>query len=435
MANVAVVGAQWGDEGKGKITDMLAERADVVVRYGGGNNAGHTVIVGDKVLKLHLVPSGILYPRTRCFIGNGTVLDPSALLTEMQDLERQGLRLENLKISELAHVIMPYHKLIDQAEEEKRRHKIGTTGRGIGPAYGDKYLRYGFRVIDLLDAESFRDRLADTLARTNEVIEKLYDLPAIPFEQLATEMLAFAEQLRPYVANTSLLLHEAVQRGEKVLFEGAQGSLLDIDMGTYPFVTSSYPVAGGAAVGSGVGPNAIDRVLGISKAYTTRVGGGPFPSELLDETGDRLRAIGAEFGTTTGRPRRCGWFDAVAMRLSARANGLDALAVTKLDVLDSFEEVRIVTAYTVDSLTLSEFPHDLKVVERCRPVYETMPGWKQPTTQARSWDDLPRAAQAYLERLSELVNVPIAIVSVGGDREATIIREDLLAGSRRQVSA
>lgn len=431
MANVAVVGAQWGDEGKGKITDLLAERADVVVRYGGGNNAGHTVIVGEKVLKLHLVPSGILYPATQCYVGNGTVLDPGAMLVEMDDLKRQGLSLENLRISELAAVIMPYHKLIDQAEEEKRRHKIGTTGRGIGPAYGDKYLRHGFRMLDLLDAESFRDKLADTLERTNETLTKLYGLEPLDFEALAAEMLGYAERLRPYVANTSLLLHQAVKAGKKVLFEGAQGVLLDIDMGTYPFVTSSYPVAGGACVGSGVGPKALDRALGIAKAYTTRVGGGPFPSELLDETGERMRAIGHEYGTTTGRPRRCGWFDAVACRLAVRASGLDALAITKLDVLDSFEEVRLVTAYRADGETLTEFPHDPKILERCEPVYETMPGWRTPTTEARSWEALPENARAYLRRLSELVEAPIALVSVGPDREATMILEDLIAAPRR----
>jgi len=431
MANVAVVGAQWGDEGKGKITDLLAERADVVVRYGGGNNAGHTVIVGDKVLKLHLVPSGILYPATQCYVGNGTVLDPASMLEEMDDLKRQGLTLDNLMISELAHVIMPYHKLIDKAEEEKRRHKIGTTGRGIGPAYGDKYLRYGFRVLDLMDAESFRDRLADTLERTNETLTKLYGLQPLDLEALATEMLGYAERLRPYVANTSLLLHQAVTAGKKVLFEGAQGVLLDIDMGTYPYVTSSYPVAGGACVGSGVGPNAVDRSLGIAKAYTTRVGSGPFPSELLDETGDRLREIGKEYGTTTGRPRRCGWFDAVACRLAVRASGLDALAITKLDVLDSFEEVCLVTAYEVDGQTITEFPHDAKLVERCKPVYETMPGWKTSTENARTWDELPANAQAYLKRLSEVVEAPIALVSVGADRDATMVLEDLLAAPRR----
>lgn len=431
MANVAVVGAQWGDEGKGKITDLLAERADVVVRYGGGNNAGHTVIVGEKVLKLHLVPSGILYPSTQCYVGNGTVLDPQAMLAEMDDLKRQGLPLDNLRISELAAVIMPYHKLIDKAEEEKRRHKIGTTGRGIGPAYGDKYLRYGFRMLDLLEPETFRDRLQDSLERTNETLTKLYGLAPLDFEALAAEMLGYAERLRPYVANTSLLLHQAVKAGKKVLFEGAQGVLLDIDMGTYPYVTSSYPVAGGACVGSGVGPKAVDRALGIAKAYTTRVGGGPFPSELTDETGDRLREIGHEYGTTTGRPRRCGWFDVVACRLAVRASGLDALAITKLDVLDSFEEVRLVTAYKADGETLTEFPHDPKLLERCEPVYETLPGWKTPTTEARSWEQLPANAQAYLKRLSELVEARLAIVSVGADRDATMILEDLIAAPRR----
>jgi adenylosuccinate synthase len=430
MANVAVVGAQWGDEGKGKITDLLAERADVVVRYGGGNNAGHTVIHGDRTLKLHLVPSGILYPTTRCFIGNGTVVDPGALLKELHDLAAQGLSLANLFLSELAHVIMPYHKVLDTAEENRRRHKIGTTGRGIGPAYGDKYLRHGFRLLDLKHPADFRDRLTDAVERVNEQLTKIYGLEPVDPRALGDELLAQYEQLKPYLTDTSLLLHEAVKRGDRILFEGAQGALLDIDMGTYPFVTSSYPVAGGAAVGSGVGPRAIDRVLGIAKAYTTRVGGGPFPSELLDETGDRLRNIGQEFGTTTGRPRRCGWFDAVAARLAARINGLDALAITKLDVLDSFAEIPIVTAYRVGDRLISEFPHDLKTLEAAEPVYETLRGWQTPTTGARTWNDLPAAAHAYLTRLSELVGVRISLVSIGSDRNATIQLEDLLAAAR-----
>ncbi|MBO9542144.1 adenylosuccinate synthase [bacterium] len=427
MANVAVVGAQWGDEGKGKITDLLAERADVIVRYGGGNNAGHTVIVGDRTLKLHLVPSGILYPHVRCFVGNGTVLDPEAFVAELDGLWAQDLSLDNLSVSPLAHVIMPYHKLLDRLEEERRANKIGTTGRGIGPAYGDKYLRRGFRVMDLLKPERFRKKLEEALVRVNETLVKVYGHAPLSLEPMATDLLEMGERLRPHVADTSLMLHEAVKRGDRVLFEGAQGVLLDIDMGTYPFVTSSYPVAGGAAVGTGVGPGAIDRVLGIAKAYATRVGGGPFPTELFDETGDRLRDAGHEYGTTTGRPRRCGWFDAVALRLAARASGLDALCITKLDVLDGFDEIKVAVAYRLHGETITELPYDAEELAACEPIYETWPGWQEPTGHLRRFEELPAKARTYLERLEELTGVPIAMVSVGADRAATMIRTDLFA--------
>lgn len=431
MANVAVIGAQWGDEGKGKITDLLAERADVVVRYSGGNNAGHTVTVGETVYKLHLVPSGILYPGTLCLVGNGTVIDPGAFVAELEKLAEQGIDLSGLKVSELAHLIMPYHKALDRAEEERRVHKIGTTGRGIGPAYGDKALRYGFRLLDLRDEASFRERLADNLARQNAILAQVYGAAPLDLEAVVAEVLAAYRKLEPYIADTSLMLHLAIKAGKKVLFEGAQGTLLDLDMGTYPFVTSSYPVAGGAAIGAGVGPSAIDRVLGITKAYTTRVGEGPFPSELFDETGEKIRQVGKEFGTTTGRPRRCGWFDAVAARLAARANGLDALAVMKLDVLDGFAEIPIVVGYRAGDRPIDEFPHDPLLLARCEPIYEVQRGWRCSTTGARRWEDLPQAAQDYLRRLEELVGVPIVIVSVGPERDATIVTEDPLAGPRR----
>ena len=431
MANVAVVGAQWGDEGKGKITDLLAEAADVVVRFSGGNNAGHTVTVGEKVYKLHLVPSGILYPGTLCIVGNGTVIDPVSFVAELDKLAAQGVDLSNLKISELAHLIMPYHKALDRAEEARRKHKIGTTGRGIGPAYGDKALRYGFRLLDLRDEAAFREQLADNLARQNAILTQVYGEKPLDLEEVAAEVLGAYKRLEPFIADTGLMLHLAVKAGKKILFEGAQGTLLDLDMGTYPYVTSSFPVAGGAAIGTGVGPSAIDRVLGISKAYTTRVGEGPFPSELFDETGDRLREIGKEFGTTTGRPRRCGWFDAVAARLAARANSLDSLAIMKLDVLDSFEEIPIVVGYRAGDQLLDEFPHDPRLLAKCEPIYEVQRGWNAPTTGARRWEDLPEEAKAYLRRIEELVGVPIVIVSVGPERDATIVSEDLLAGPRR----
>jgi len=434
VANVAVVGAQWGDEGKGKITDLLAEAADVVVRFSGGNNAGHTVTVGDMVYKLHLVPSGILYPGTLCLVGNGTVIDPGSFVAELDKLSGQGIDLSNLKISELAHLIMPYHKALDKAEEARRAHKIGTTGRGIGPAYGDKALRYGFRLLDLRDEASFRDRLADNLARQNAILEQVYGVPKLDLETVAQEVLAAYRRLEPYIADTGLILHRALTAGRKILFEGAQGTLLDLDMGTYPFVTSSFPVAGGAAIGTGVGPSAIDRVLGITKAYTTRVGEGPFPGELHDETGETLRRVGKEFGTTTGRPRRCGFFDAVAARLAVRANTLDSLALMKLDVLDDFSEIPVVVAYKVGDRQIDEFPHDPLLLARCEPVYETLPGWNRSTKEARSLADLPPEALAYVRRIEELVGVPIVIVSVGPERDATIVTEDLLAGPRRVLS-
>jgi adenylosuccinate synthase len=435
MANVVVVGAQWGDEGKGKITDLLAERADVVVRYAGGNNAGHTVIVGDRLLKLHLVPSGILYSGTLCVIGNGCVVDPAALLAELDGLTQQGVDISGLRVSLLAHVIMPWHKILDGAEERRRAHKLGTTGKGIGPAYADKVARVGFRVMDLLHPTWLKGLLEERLGLINEVLDKVHGLPPISPDAVLEEYLDFGRRLAPFATDVTLLLHDVMGKDQVILFEGAQGTLLDIDLGTYPFVTSSNAVAGGACTGAGVGPTAIDRVLGIAKAYATRVGGGPFPTELTDATGERLREIGREFGTTTGRPRRCGWFDAVAARFAARVNGLDGLAITKLDVLDQFEEIRICTGYLVDGELTAEYPLEGSVLARAEAVYETLPGWKTPTSTARDWADLPAAAHRYLDRLSEAVGVPIAIVSVGSRREETILREDPLAGPRRTATA
>jgi adenylosuccinate synthase len=426
MGNLAVVGAQWGDEGKGKITDLLARHADVVVRYGGGPNAGHTVMAGDRLLKLHLVPSGILYPTTTCLIGGGCVVDPESLLAEIDRLHEQGLTTDHLRISETAHVIMPYHRVLDRAEEAARANPIGTTGRGIGPSYGDTVTRQGIRMLELVDPAKLRRRLEEELPRINRLLTRLHDLEPLELEPLLDALSAQGTRLKPYVMDTALYLHRAIREGKRVLFEGAQGALLDLEMGTYPFVTSSYPVAGGAAVGSGVGPGAIGKVLGIAKAYATRVGGGPFPSELHDEVGQRIRDIGHEYGTTTGRPRRCGWFDAVALRLAARANGLDALAITKLDVLDAFETLEVVVAYRDGDRLLDEFPADLEVLERCTPVLESHPGWQTPTGAARTWDDLPAAARAYLDRLAELVGVPVELVSVGAEREATLTRPGIL---------
>ncbi|MBO1351264.1 MAG: adenylosuccinate synthase [Hormoscilla sp. GUM202] len=433
MANVIVIGAQWGDEGKGKITDLLSKSADVVVRYQGGVNAGHTLVV-QQTFKLHLIPSGILYPGTQCVIGNGTVIDPQVLLREIDQLEALEISTKNLKISENAHVTMPYHRLIDQASEAHRgTHKIGTTKRGIGPTYADKSERTGIRVIDLMEPETLRKQLRWTINYKNVILEKLYALPPLDPEAAIAEYLEYAERLRPYVADCGLLLDEAIQQRRNILFEGAQGTLLDLDHGTYPYVTSSNPVAGGACVGAGVGPTTIDRALGVAKAYTTRVGEGPFPTELLGDVGKMLGARGAEFGTTTGRQRRCGWFDAAIGRYAVRINGLDCLAITKLDVLDSLEEIKVCVAYELDGQRCEYFPRSTRKLARCQPIYETLPGWQRSTTDCRSLADLPGAALDYLKFLAELMAVPIAIVSVGAKREQTIIIEDPIHGPKRAL--
>ncbi|UFP94155.1 adenylosuccinate synthase [Gloeobacter morelensis] len=432
MANVIVVGAQWGDEGKGKITDLLSVSADVVVRYQGGINAGHTVCVGEQTFKLHLIPSGILYPETRCVIASGTVVDPKVLLEEIRHLEQLGISTKNLFIAETAHVTMPYHRLIDIAEEERRgKNRIGTTGRGIGPTYADKSDRTGFRVLDLMQPEGFREKLEWIVPLKNVLLERLYNLPPLAVDQVAEQYLAYAEQLRPYVIDASLLIDQAVRTHRNILFEGAQGTLLDLDHGTYPYVTSSNPVAGGACVGAGVGPTIIDRVIGVAKAYTTRVGEGPFPTELRDEIGRHLGERGAEFGTTTGRPRRCGWFDAVIGRYAVRINGLDCLAITKLDVLDELESIKVCVAYHCPSKTVEEFPSDANLFGRCEPVYETLPGWKEPTGHCRTLEELPPKARDYLEFLAHQMKTPIALVSVGANREQTIIVEDPIHGPKR----
>ncbi|MGK7901252.1 MAG: adenylosuccinate synthase [Hormoscilla sp.] len=434
MANVIVIGAQWGDEGKGKITDLLSKSADVVVRYQGGVNAGHTIVVQGQTFKLHLIPSGILYPDTQCVIGNGTVVDPQVLLGEIDQLEALGVSTKNLKISENAHVTMPYHRLIDQASEEKRgTHKLGTTKRGIGPTYADKSERTGIRVIDLMEPETLRKQLRWTINYKNVILEKLYALPPQDPEATIAEYLEYAERLRPYVTSCGLLLYEAIQQRRNILFEGAQGTLLDLDHGTYPYVTSSNPVAGGACVGAAVGPTAIDRVIGVAKAYTTRVGEGPFPTEQLGEVGKMLGLRGAEFGTTTGRPRRCGWFDAAIGRYAVRINGLDCLAITKLDVLDELEEIKVCVAYEIDGQRCEDFPSSYRKLARCQPIYETLPGWLRSTTDCRSLEDLPQQALDYLKFLAELMAVPIAIVSVGAKREQTIIVEDPIHGPKRAL--
>jgi adenylosuccinate synthase len=434
LANVVVIGAQWGDEGKGKVTDLLSRSADVVVRYQGGVNAGHTVVVQGQTFKLHLIPSGILYPNTECIIGSGTVIDPQVLIEELDRLENLGISTQNLYISQTAHVTMPYHRLIDRASEERRgTHKIGTTGRGIGPTYADKSERTGIRVLDLMDPDALRKQLNWTIIHKNVILEKLYELPPLDPEAVIDEYLGYAERLRSHVVDSSLKIYDAIQKRRNILFEGAQGTLLDLDHGTYPYVTSSNPVAGGACVGAGVGPTAIDRVIGVAKAYTTRVGEGPFPTEIDGELGELLCDRGAEFGTTTGRRRRCGWFDAVIGRYAVRINGLDCLAITKLDVLDTLAEIKVCVAYEIDGQRCQEFPSSSRLFSRCRPIYKTLPGWQRSTAHCRSLEDLPKQALDYLKFLAELMSVPIALVSLGASRDQTIIVEDPIHGPKRAL--
>ena len=429
-----MIGAQWGDEGKGKITDLLSKSADIVVRYQGGVNAGHTIVVHDQTFKLHLIPSGILYPETECIIGCGTVIDPQVLIEELNQLEKFNISTRNLLISETAHVTMPYHRMIDQASEERRgTHKIGTTGRGIGPTYADKSERTGIRVLDLMDAVGLRKQLQWAVNYKNVILEKLYNLPPLDPEAVIEQYLEYADRLRPHVVDTSLKIYDAIQRRRNILFEGAQGTLLDLDHGTYPYVTSSNPVAGGACVGTGVGPTMIDRVIGVAKAYTTRVGEGPFPTELDGEIGELLCDRGAEFGTTTGRKRRCGWFDAVIGRYAVRINGMDCLAITKMDVLDELKEIQVCVAYEIEGKRCEDFPSNARQFAKCRPIYKTLPGWQQSTENCRTLEDLPRQALDYLKFLAELMDVPIAIVSLGASRDQTIIVEDPIHGPKRAL--
>ncbi len=423
MPATVVIGGQWGDEGKGRIVDLLARGARVVARYSAGNNAGHTVINERGEFALRLVPAGIFYGDKECVIGNGCAIDPAVLLQEIETLEARGISTERLHISDRAHVIMPWHPLIDQADERLRgAQAIGTTGRGVGPAFVDKVGRAGIRVADLVDAVTFKERLRALLDYKNRVLERLYGLAPLSFDEVYTRYREYGERLAPYVTDTSLLVQAALDRGEEVLLEGAQGALLDLDFGTYEFVTSSVPssTAAGAALGVGIGPHEIRRVVGVYKAYTTRVGNGPMPTELFDEEGERLRQRGWEYGTVTGRPRRCGWFDAVAARYTARLNGVTSAVVSRLDILDTFPTVRICTAYRVDGALLTSFPASSTVLARCTPVYEDWPGWMCPTTEVRRFEDLPRAAQAYVRRIGELIGCPVDIISVGPAREQAI---------------
>lgn len=426
MAIVGVVGGQWGDEGKGKVIDLLAQRAELVIRSHGGNNAGHTVVNEQGKFALHLVPAGIFNAATTCIIGPGVVLDPAILLEEMDGLNRRGVDTSGLMISSRAHMVMPYHLLLDRLQEEGRgAGRIGTTGRGIGPAYADKTSRDGLRVGELLDLESFKVRLEQALAQKNRLLEKVYGAEPFQLEPMLADFAGYAARLRPFIKETEPVVFDAVRRGKNVLLEGAHGTLLDTDHGTYPYVTSSSPTVAGLCLGAGIGPTRVDTAIGVFKAYSTRVGGGPMSTELNDSVGEHLRERGAEFGTTTGRPRRCGWFDGVAARHSVMVNGFNSLAVTKLDVLDDVPELKICVAYRLNGEEIDFVPADARQIDRCEPVYETVPGWNCSLSSARDLGDLPPAAIRYLDRLNELLEVEIDVVGVGAARDAVICRRDL----------
>ncbi|MEX2238015.1 MAG: adenylosuccinate synthase [Dehalococcoidia bacterium] len=429
MPAIVLIGGQWGDEGKGRIVDLLSEKAHIVTRYSAGNNAGHTVINERGTFKLRLVPAGICYPGKICIVGNGMAVNPRALLEEIDDLEARGVSTSHLYVSDRAQVVMPYHAIIDRLDEKLRgASAVGTTGNGIGPAFVDKVGRIGIRMGDLCDPGVFKERLRYVLEYKNRVLTKLYETDALDLEEVYEEYRAYGQRLAPYVRETSQIVQEALAAGETVLLEGAQGSLLDLDAGTYEYVSSSVPssLAAGACIGIGIGPTQIDRVLGVYKAYMTRVGAGPMPSELLDDTGQRIRDMGQEYGTATGRPRRCGWFDAVASRYTARINGLSALVLTRLDVLDTFDTIGICTAYEIDGKRGTDFPASIGALQRAKPIFEPFPGWNCSTKDVRSWEDLPVAAQAYVKKIEELMGVPVGLVSVGPERESFLALDSII---------
>lgn len=426
MASVIIVGTQWGDEGKGKIVDYLANKAQYVVRSQGGSNAGHTVVVDNVKYKLRLLPSGILHKDKVCIIGNGVVIEPKVFLSEIDGLIERKVNMSNLKISNRAHVLMPYHKILDELQEEDLgENKLGTTKNGIGPCYMDKASRLGIRIVDLMNKEVFAKKLKFNVELKNKLLKKLYNHDGINYEELLKEYLEYAERLRPYVADTTTILNKAIKEKKNILFEGAQATMLDLDHGTYPFVTSSYPAAGGACTGSGVGPRKIDNVIGVVKAYSTRVGEGPFPSELFDDVGQFIRDKGGEYGTVTGRARRCGWLDACVIKYASYINGLDSVAITRLDILDELEKLKICVAYKYNGEILEDYPADLDILSKVEPVYEEFDGWKTSTTNIREYDKLPENAKKYLKRLSEVIDTEISIVSVGAGRDETIIIKDI----------
>ncbi|HER23820.1 MAG TPA: adenylosuccinate synthase [Candidatus Atribacteria bacterium] len=429
MSTLVVVGSQWGDEGKGKITDLLSEEADIIIRYQGGCNAGHTVVMGDKQFIFHLIPSGILHEGVKCLIGSGVVIDPESLLQEIESLKKKNIEIDgNLFIDFKAHVVLPYHKRLDEIKEMKRgKDKIGTTKRGIGPAYVDKIARSGIRMIDLIDEKFLVKKLKKNLNEKGNIFESLYGIRISAQEKrdILKRYIQYGQLLKKYVIDGSLYLNQAINENKKIIFEGAQGTLLDIDHGTFPYVTSSNPIAGGACIGAGVGPTKIDKVMGITKAYTTRVGKGPFPTEMQGELEEYTRQRGGEFGATTGRPRRCGWFDAVLVKYAVRINGLDNMVLTKIDVLSDFEQIKICTSYKYDEEIIKEFPVNLEILQNCIPIYEEMPGWKEDISQVTKYEDLPRQLKDYIMRIEELVKTKVVIVSVGPKRSQTIIREKI----------
>lgn len=425
MTATVLVGSQWGDEGKGKMTDYLSQNADVIARYQGGNNAGHTITFNGRTYKLHLIPSGIFFEDKLSIIGNGVVINPQAALEELSYLKNNDINPKGLRISNRAQVLMPYHILLDQYQEEsKGEQKVGTTGKGIGPAYIDKVSRTGIRMADLLDKETFAEKLRVNIEEKNKLFKLVYNQPELDFDQVFDEYYKYGQQLKDYVTDTSVILDDALKAGKNVLFEGAQGVMLDVDQGTYPFVTSSNPVAGGASVGAGIGPNSINEVVGVCKAYSTRVGDGPFPTELKNKIGDTIREAGHEYGTVTKRPRRIGWFDAVAMRHAARVSGLSQLSLNLLDVLTGLDTIKICTAYELDGERIDYYPANLRKLDQVKPIYEEFPAWTEDITKVKDYADLPQKARTYLERLSEVTGIPLATVSVGPDRNQTIIITD-----------
>jgi len=426
MSTKIALGAQWGDEGKAKVVDYLTLESDIVVRYQGGANAGHTVKVGDMEFVFHMIPSGIMHFDKVCVIGNGVVVDPQALLEEIDDLREKGFTCDGrLMVSQSAHLVLPYHKVLDRAgEESKGGVTIGTTGRGIGPAYRDKVERtHGIRVMDLFDEKELKNKLWNAVEAKNQIIEKIYNLEPLEFNSILDMYSSYADRLRPFVCDVSVFLNDAIDSGKNVLFEGAQGTLLDVDHGTYPYVTSSNTTAGAACTGSGVGPTLIEEVIGVTKAYTTRVGNGPFPTEMLGDEGDYLRKIGNEFGATTGRARRCGWFDVPILRSAKRLNGLTSIALTRLDTLDTMKRLKVCVAYDCRGERLEQFPADLEVVAECQPIYEEIEGWKSSTAHIRAYEDLPSLARAYVDLLVERIGLPASLISVGPERDATIVMD------------
>lgn len=426
MSTLVILGAQWGDEGKGKITDYLARKADIVVRYQGGDNAGHTVEIGDKQYKLHLIPSGIFSQDKICILGNGLVINPKSLLEEIKYLKDKGISTDNLRISDRAHIIFPYHIRLDQLQEERKgKNKIGTTVKGIGPCYRDKVERTGIRMCDIFYKDTFEEKLRENIKAKNEIIEKIYGKEPLDPDEIIEEYSEYLDKLKKYIIDTTDLLNNSINEGKKVLFEGAQGTLLDIDFGTYPYLTSSHPISGGVSIGTGINPFSLKSALGVVKAYTTRVGRGPFPTELHDEIGDRIRELGHEFGTTTGRPRRCGWLDVVMLKYSAQINGFNTLAITKLDTLAGFEKLKICVGYDLNGEKIDTFPASLETLAKCKPVYEELDGWtEEDMKNVEKYEDLPSTAKKYVSRIEELCGVKVGIVSIGPKRSETLIIEN-----------